>query len=120
MARLLGVRANTVIAIAFGMSGLLAGVVALFLVAQTGVLHYGMGLQPVLFAFVATVIGGMGSLVGATIGGFVVGAVSVVLQVVLPLELRLNRDAFVFALVILVLLFRPGGLMQGRTPAGRV
>ena len=61
MARLLGVRANTVIAIAFGMSGLLAGVVALFLVAQTGVLHYGMGLQPVLFAFVATVIGGMGS-----------------------------------------------------------
>ena len=120
MARLLGVRANTVIAIAFGMSGLLAGIVALFLVAQSGVLHFGMGLQPVLFAFVATVIGGMGSLVGAAIGGFIVGAVSVALQVVLPLELRLNRDAFVFALVILVLLFRPGGLMQGRASVGRV
>lgn len=120
MARLLGVRANTVIAIAFALSGLLAGVVALLLVTQSGVLHFGMGLQPVLFAFVATVIGGMGSLVGAAVGGFVVGSVSVTLQVVLPFDLRLSRDAFVFALVILVLLFRPGGLVQSQASTERV
>lgn len=120
MARLLGVRANTVIAMAFAISGFLAGVVSLLLVTQSGVLYFGMGVQPVLFAFVATVIGGMGSLAGAALGGFLVGTVSVALQVLLPFELRLNRDAFIFLIVILVLLFRPGGLLQGRAPKERV
>jgi branched-chain amino acid transport system permease protein len=120
MARLLGVRANTVIAMAFAASGFLAGVVALLLTTQSGVLYFGMGVQPVLFAFVATVIGGMGSLLGAALGGFLVGTVSVALQVLLPFELRLNRDAFVFLAVILVLLFRPGGLLQSRAAKERV
>jgi branched-chain amino acid transport system permease protein len=73
MARLLGVRANRVIAVAFAISGFLAAVVSLLLVAQTGVLSFHMGIPLVLFAFVATVVGGMGSLVGAVLGGFVVG-----------------------------------------------
>ena len=120
MARLLGVRANTVIAMAFAISGLLAGVVSLLLVTQSGVLHFGMGVQLVLFAFIATVIGGMGSLPGAALGGFLVGTVSVALQVLLPFELRLNRDAFVFLMVIIVLLVRPGGLLQGRAAKERV
>jgi branched-chain amino acid transport system permease protein len=112
MARVLGVRANTVIAIAFAISGLLAAVVALLVVVKSGLLSYRMGVPLVLMGFVATVIGGMGSLVGAALGGFIVGVVSVALQVVLPTGMRNARDAFVFIAVILILLWRPGGIVQ--------
>ncbi len=93
MARLLGVRANLVIAVAFAISGVLASFVSLYLVAQTGSVSYKMGVNMVLIAFVASVIGGMGSLAGAALGGFLVGIVSVSLQAYLPVELRAYRDA---------------------------
>ena len=112
MARLLGVRANRVIAVAFAISGFLAAVVSLLLVAQTGVLSFHMGIPLVLFAFVATVVGGMGSLAGAVLGGFVVGVASVVFQTALPIELRPNRDVFVYGMVLLILLLRPRGLVK--------
>lgn len=111
MARLLGVPANRVIALAFLISGLLAGTVSLLLIVQTGTLDMRMGLMPVIFAFFATVIGGMGSLAGAALGGFLVGVASVLLQAYLPVELRAFRDAFVFGLVIVILLVRPQGLI---------
>ncbi|MSP51105.1 MAG: branched-chain amino acid ABC transporter permease [Alphaproteobacteria bacterium] len=120
MARLLGVRANTVIAVAFALSGVLAAAVSLLFLARTGMLAPRMGLPLVLIAFVATVIGGMGSLVGAAVGGFVVGFASVVLQVVLPVEIRQFRDAFVYLLVIAILLWRPAGLIQVRAITERV
>ena len=78
MARLVGVRANLVIAVAFAISGVLASFVSLYLVAQTGSVSYKMGVNMVLIAFVASVIGGMGSLTGAALGGFLVGIVSVI------------------------------------------
>ena len=120
MARFLGVRANTVIALAFAISGLLAAVVALLLVTKTGVLNYRMGIPLVLVAFVATVVGGMGSLVGAVLGGFVIGFFTVVLQAILPEGLRSARDAFVFGLVIFIFVLRPQGLMQVRAMKQRV
>lgn len=120
MARLLGVPANRVISVAFAISGLLAGVVSLLLIVQTGTLDMRMGLMPVVFAFFATVIGGMGSLAGAALGGFLVGFFSVLLQAYLPIELRPFRDAGVFALVILILLVRPQGLIVIRAARERV
>jgi branched-chain amino acid transport system permease protein len=111
MARLMGVSANRVIAMAFAISGLMGGVVSLLLVVQTGTLDVRMGLMPVVFAFFATVIGGMGSLPGAALGGFIVGCISVLLQAFLPTELRPFRDAGVFLLVILILQVRPQGLI---------
>ncbi|KQU94796.1 branched-chain amino acid ABC transporter permease [Ensifer sp. Root31] len=111
MARLLGVPANRVIAVAFAVSGLLGGTVSMLLVIQTGTLDVRMGLMPVVYAFFATVIGGMGSLPGAALGGFIVGFASVLLQTYLPADLRPFRDAGVFALVILILLVRPQGLI---------
>ncbi|MBM3516604.1 MAG: branched-chain amino acid ABC transporter permease [Alphaproteobacteria bacterium] len=120
MARLLGVRANTVIALAFGISGLLAGVVSLIYISQTGMLSFRMSLQLVMVAFIATVIGGMGSLVGAAVGGFVVGIASVALQAVLPEDAALMRDAFIFGFVILVLMIRPQGLIITRAARQRV
>lgn len=120
MARILGVRANTVMATAFGISGLLAGVGAYLLVAQTGEVSPDLGSNPVLFAFVATVLGGMGSLRGAVLGGYVFGAIFVGLQSYLPLELRSYRDAFAFTAVIAMLLIRPQGLIVARSTVSRV
>lgn len=120
MANLLGVRANRVIALAFGISGTLAGIVSLVLVTQTGILSHQMSLNLVIVAFVATVIGGMGSLVGAATGGFLVGVASVVLQTMLPDDLKLVREAFVFGFVILVLVFRPQGLIVSRAVKERI
>jgi branched-chain amino acid transport system permease protein len=114
MARALGVRANRVIAMAFALSGIMAAAVSCLIVAQTGVVQPRMGVQLVIIAFVGTVIGGLGSLPGAALGGFLVGAGSILLQALLPPDLRAFREAFVFIAVILVLLFRPQGLMPAR------
>jgi branched-chain amino acid transport system permease protein len=120
MSRLVGVRANSVIAVAFALSGALAAVVAVLFAAQTGFVHPRFGLQLVIIAFVATVIGGLGSLEGAVAGGFLVGVVSTLLQALLPADLRPFREAFLFVLVILVLLFRPQGLFPVRGLRERV
>lgn len=120
MAQLLGVRANRVIALSFAISGILGAIVALLLLAQTGVLDYRMGVMPVIYGFFATVLGGMGSLSGAALGGFVVGASGQVLLAWLPDELRPFRDAFVFGLVIVVLLLRPQGLLRSSASRERV
>jgi branched-chain amino acid transport system permease protein len=79
-----------------------------------------MGLQPALIGFVATVIGGMGSLVGAVAGGFALGVLSVVFQAYLPDSLTPYSEAFVFTLVILFLVVRPAGLFGARLTEERV
>jgi branched-chain amino acid transport system permease protein len=120
MARLLGVRANQVIAAAFALSGILASAVSLLFVSQTGVLSYQMGIPLMLFAFIATVVGGMGSLSGAVLGGFAIGLMSELLQIFLPEDLRPSRDMFLFALIILVLAVRPQGLLRVRSIQERI
>lgn len=120
MARLLGVPANRVIAIAFAISGMLGGVISLLFMIQTGLLSIRLGIIPIVYAFFATVIGGMGSLPGAVLGGFIVGIFSVLLQAYLPPELRPFRDAGVFLLVILILLVRPQGLIVTSAAKERV
>lgn len=112
MARMMGVRVNLVIAAAFAISGLLAGAAAIVILGKTGLVLPAMGLRLTLVAFVATVIGGMGSLTGAVIGGYMVGILEVVLGGVLPLALLNYREAFIFALVLLFLMFRPGGIIK--------
>ena len=74
-----------------------------------------MGVSITLVAFVATVVGGMGSIVAAPLGGFLLGIVTVFLQVTLPDGLSPYRDAFVFTAVVAVLLVRPQGLLVRRT-----
>lgn len=120
MARMLGVRANRVIMGAFALSGALAGAIALIFGSQTGTVDIQMGASIMLMAFIATVIGGLGSLGGAVLAGFLLGAASVVMQVVLPIDARPFRDAFVYGAVILVLLFRPQGLIAARGTKERV
>lgn len=120
MARMLGVNATRVIALAFVISGALAGIMALMYHTQTGILNFRGGVFLMLYAFIATVIGGMGSLIGAVVGGYVVGIVSTVLIAVLPEGIRGFRDAFVFGLVVVILLARPQGLVPTRAFKERV
>ena len=96
VARLMGIRADRVVATAFAISGLLAGVAAFLWVAQRGSVDPAMGLTPVIKAFIASVMGGLGSLPGAVVGGFVLGFIEVTLQAWLPpaaLPVQGRRDA---------------------------
>jgi branched-chain amino acid transport system permease protein len=120
MTRMLGVPANLVISVAFVISGFLAGVVALFWVGRTASVTPTIGAAPLLVAFVATVIGGMRSYEGAVLGGYLYGVLISVIGVVLPRELLEFREAFMFVIVILIILFRPEGLIKGANTARRV
>jgi branched-chain amino acid transport system permease protein len=120
MARMLGVRANRVIMLAFAVSGMLAAAVGLILATQTGTVDIQMGGQVMLVAFIATVIGGLGSLPGAVIAGFLIGGASVLMQVLLPLDARPFRDAFVYGAVIVTLIWRPNGLFAPKSAKQRV
>jgi branched-chain amino acid transport system permease protein len=66
--------------------------------------------MPGIKCFIAAVIGGIGSAAGAVIGGFILGVGEIMLVAFLP-ELSGYRDAFSFILLILILLFRPTGIM---------
>jgi branched-chain amino acid transport system permease protein len=70
-----------------------------------------MGLTPVIKAFIAAVMGGLGSLPGAVIGGFVLGFIEITLQAFLPQAALPFADAISLTIVIGVLLWRPQGLL---------
>jgi len=71
-----------------------------------------MGFTPLLKAFVAAIIGGFGSIAGALLGGYLLGALEVFIVAFLPSEVSPYRDAIVFGLLIAFLLFRPNGLLS--------
>ncbi len=114
--RLMGISASRIISTAFLISGILAGIAALLWVAQRASVDPYMGFAPVLKAFIAAVIGGLGSLRGAVVGGLLLGAIEVILQAVLPPDLAAYRDAIVLSGVLLILLAFPQGLL----PASKV
>ena len=120
MARLIGVKADRVIAVAFVISGILAASVSLLYVSKTGILDFRMGIPLAIAGFVGTVVGGMGNLPGAVLGGLFLGIASTLLQALLPEEMRPARDAFLYGLVILVLLLRPQGLFASRNTGERI
>jgi branched-chain amino acid transport system permease protein len=120
MTRMLGVPANTVISAAFAISGIMAGIVSIFWIGRSATVTPTLGAPPLLVAFVATVIGGMRSLTGAVVGGFVYATIISLLGVLLPPDLLEFREAFMFAFVIIILLFRPQGLISGKTSEERV
>lgn len=120
MTRLMGVPADLVISTAFVISGLMAGIVGLFWVGRTASVTPTIGGAPLLIAFVATVIGGMNSLLGAVVGGYIYGLIFSFLGVMLPQTLLDYREAFMFLIVILILLIRPEGLIRGAGTGERV
>jgi branched-chain amino acid transport system permease protein len=115
-ARLMGININTMIVAAFFLGAALAGVAALLWGARVGRVEYSMGFIPVLKAFVATVIGGFGSIPGAVLGAYILGFGEIFLVSFLPDELTSYRDAFIFVALILILLFRPQGILGSTEP----
>ncbi|MCC5987120.1 MAG: branched-chain amino acid ABC transporter permease [Pararhodobacter sp.] len=116
--RLQGIRADRVVAAAFALSGLLAGIAAVFVLARRGSVAPDMGFMLVLKAFVACVIGGFGSLAGAALGGMVLGFIEVGLLVLLPAEYGGIKETLTYCIVIALLLLRPEGLMGTRRELG--
>jgi branched-chain amino acid transport system permease protein len=117
--RLMGIRANRVIATAFALSGLLAGIAAMLWIAQRSSVDPMMGLVPVLKAFIAATLGGLGSLLGAVLGGLLLGAIEIYLAAYLPDSMLPFQGAITLGIVILVLVVRPQGLIGPRREAVR-
>jgi branched-chain amino acid transport system permease protein len=117
-ARLLGVRANRVIAFAVVVSGLLAAAVAVMMTVTLPLVTPDFALRDTIVVLVGVVVGGIDRLWTATLGGFTIGFVSGVINGVLPTDKTVYLPSAVFALVILVLLLRPAGLFAwGRRAA---
>ena len=111
-ANLVGLDVNRLIVVAFAIASGFAGLAGVLWAAQAGVVEPNMGFTPLLKAFVAAIIGGFGSIAGALIGGYLLGALEVFIVAFLPSEVSPYRDAIVFALLIAFLLFRPNGLLK--------
>jgi branched-chain amino acid transport system permease protein len=110
--RLMGIRADRVIAMAFFLSGLLAGIAGVLWIGQRAMVYPYVGIPPVLKAFIAVVFGGLDSLAGAAAGGLILGFVEVVLRTYLPHALLPYREALELSVVVLVLLRWPSGLLS--------
>jgi branched-chain amino acid transport system permease protein len=113
-ARLLGVRADRVISVAFVISGVLAAAVAILLTAQQPLVTPTFGLEITILALVGIVVGGMDRLTTATMGGFAIGFLNSLFGNVLPDDLRVYLPSAVFLVVIIVLLVRPVGIFAPR------
>jgi branched-chain amino acid transport system permease protein len=106
----MGVNIDKTIAVTFLLGGFLGGVAGFLYALNFGVL-YSMGFTPALKAFTAAVLGGIGNLRGAVLGGLILGVVeSLSVSFVNPAYI----DVVAFAILILVLMFRPTGILGER------
>jgi branched-chain amino acid transport system permease protein len=116
-ARLLGVRANRVIAAAVFLSGVLAAGVAVLLTVQQPFVQPDFALKETIIVLVGVVVGGIDRLWTATLGGFLIGFATAEINAALPTDKSVFWPSVVFGLVIVVLLLRPAGLFSwGRPP----
>src|SRR5512136_1219554 len=106
-AQLMGINVNRMSIIAFGLGAALSGTAGA-LIAPTYYIFPQVGGPFTLKAFVIVVLGGMGSVVGATLGGIVIGATESLAAVYISSGLK---ELVVYVLFLLVLLFRPAGLL---------
>ncbi|MBQ9008091.1 MAG: branched-chain amino acid ABC transporter permease, partial [Clostridia bacterium] len=106
-AELMGINVNTTISITFAIGSALAAVAGVLLCSAYPTLMPTTGSMPGIKAFTAAVFGGIGSIPGAMIGGILLGIIEILGKAYISTELG---DAFVFAVLIIVLLFRPSGL----------
>ena len=112
--RLMGVPAGRVVVSAFALSGLLAGIASLLFFASAGSVSPTSGTPPVVAAFIAVVLGGLGNLTGAVVGGYVLGFADQILAAVHSNTILQFHDAVVLAILIGILLLRPQGLVGRR------
>ncbi len=109
-ATLMGVNINRIISLTFALGSILAAVGGIMWGLKFPQIAPLMGIMPGLKCFIAAVIGGIGDIKGAVLGGFILGVGEIMLVAFLP-SLSGYRDAFAFILLILILLFKPTGIM---------
>lgn len=107
-ARLVGINVDHTIQLTFAIGSGLAAVAAVLYVASYPQVQPLMGSMPGIKAFIAAVLGGIGILPGAVLGGFILGIVESLTRAYLSSQLA---DAFVFAILIVVLLVKPTGIL---------
>jgi branched-chain amino acid transport system permease protein len=112
-AQLMGVNINTTIAVTFFIGAALAGAAGIVYGLYFGTIAFNIGFIAGLKAFTAAVLGGIGNTTGAVLGGFILGFVEVISA---QLGLAAWSHALVFAVLVIVLVFRPSGLLG--TPIG--
>jgi len=108
--KLMGINADFIIMIVFALGSALAAVGGVFYAVSYPSIDPLMGIIVGLKAFAAAVLGGIGSVAGAVVGGFILGFTEIVVVAFMP-ELGGYKDAFAFIFLILVLLFKPTGIM---------
>ena len=111
-ARLMGINVDTTISLTFLLGGLLAGAAGLIYALYQTTIWYLQGFQAGLIAFTAAVMGGIGNLQGAVLGGFIIGIIQQIS------DNRIGGDwtpAIVFAYLVLIMVFRPQGLLGEQT-----
>ncbi|MEI6157398.1 MAG: branched-chain amino acid ABC transporter permease [Atribacterota bacterium] len=111
IARIMGIEINRVILVAFAIGSALAALTGFMWGAKYGQISYDMGFLTGVKAFVAVVVGGVGSIPGAMLGGFILGLAEILAVAFLPTTFAVYRDGIVFAILILVFLIKPSGLM---------
>ncbi|MBU4526946.1 MAG: branched-chain amino acid ABC transporter permease [Desulfomicrobium sp.] len=111
---LMGVPVNKVIALTFGIGSALAAASGIMWALRYPQLQPIMGAIPGFKAFIAAVVGGIGSIQGAVIGGLLLGFIEIMTVAFFP-DLAGYRDAFAFILLICVLLIKPTGIMGVKT-----
>jgi branched-chain amino acid transport system permease protein len=111
-ARLAGVDVDRVASVTFALGGALAGVAAVVYGLYIKAVDFQMGFQNGLYAFTAAVLGGVGNIPGAVLGGLVIGVVGELSKAYLEAKWS---EAIVFAILIAILVFRPAGLLGART-----
>ncbi|MGQ9622824.1 MAG: branched-chain amino acid ABC transporter permease [Candidatus Caldatribacteriaceae bacterium] len=108
--RLMGVNVDQIILYTFALGSALAGISGVLWACKYPQINPLMGTFPGWKAFTAAVVGGIGNVVGAMIGGFIIGLAEIMIVAFFP-GLTGYRDAFVFALLIIFLLVKPSGVM---------
>ncbi|HKA07290.1 MAG TPA: branched-chain amino acid ABC transporter permease [Gemmataceae bacterium] len=111
-ARLMGINVDRVIGATFMIGGALGGVASVVYALYINTISYQVGFQMGLYAFTAAVLGGIGNIPGAVLGGLVIGLVRSLGSAYVG---ETWTSALVFAVLILILVFRPSGLLGART-----
>ena len=111
--RLMGVSVDQIVAITFMIGSALAAASGIMWSLRYPQVHPMMGMIPGFKAFIAAVVGGIGSIQGAVIGGMFLGFIEIMIVAFFP-NLSGFKDAFAFILLIFLLLLRPTGIMGER------
>lgn len=119
--RLMGIDVDKTIALTFALGGLMAGAAGMIFALYNGTVRFNQGFTAGLIAFTAAVMGGIGNLKGAVMGGLIIGVIQAISDSGDYLGIKLGPEwtpAVVFSILILVMVFKPSGLFGEETREG--